>query len=640
MSSKNPPSDSDRSILCFPALRGASFWKMPEDTLRKRLLAAVREKADRAIEGDRVVFDESRQNWPLIRTRHVQCAVFSLLVQYRVTGRSEYREAVLRQLRQMAEWEYWSWSGWRARDSRPEADFDLSYSENSLTVAMVFDALRGELSGVESREIVDLARRRCILPYLAMNPSREKRARWFAKPYKNWNGVCNGGVGMLALVMRPLISESEDVLERVEESLQPFFESTGRSGGWPEGVAYWSYGMRYGFYYLLTWERATGRRHPLLEWPGTSATLWFPLMLSPHGVACGFGDCNYYEPHPFHLLAARRFNLPEIETEVLRRLDLGLHAPLPEERRKYDCWPTEAEWLTVLNDQIPGVGRKKVSAKRWKSHFLFGEIGLGFAADTMPQPEIYVSVRGGTLGTVYDHTHRDLLSFHCLVGDERLIENISTDDYVETTFWTRSHELYEKSAASKNTVFVNGIGVGVGTSAAISAVEGRLFRGFRLDATEAMVDVQNGSLPIAFCGRLLLLLRGRALAVIDEFDIQFAGPVESRLHTFAKTSFGADTAEIRGRRNRLHVSLAATVPTILRKGLGLPTHPPREPNIILRHMSAGKIHKAVLCSLLVPNGTGGVKIDAQGSTRRVSFAWKDRRGEASATVSFGSHLKI
>ena len=37
-----------------------------------------------------------------------------------------------------------------------------------------------------------------------------------------------------------------------------------RRGAWPEGTAYWNFGMRFAFAYLLSHERATGRRHPLL----------------------------------------------------------------------------------------------------------------------------------------------------------------------------------------------------------------------------------------------------------------------------------------------------------------------------------------------------------------------------------------
>jgi len=139
---------------------------------------------------------------------------------------------------------------------------------------------------------------------------------------------------------------------------------------------------------------------------------------------------------------------------------------------------------------------------------------------------------------------------------------------------------------------------------------------------------------------LVLLLKDRAVAVIDEFELPFAGLVESRLHTFSKVRFRARSAEIRGEKNTLGVVPASTEPAQLQRGLGLPTHPPRRPDIILRHQSKAKIQRAALCWLLVPNGSGTVEVEENAATRKFSFMWEDAQGRARMELEIEPHLAL
>src|SRR5262249_32551499 len=134
-----------------------------------------------------------------------------------------------------------------------------------------------------------------------------KPAWWFGHAQSNWNTVCAGGAGMLALAMLDeaddsVAREAREVLARTERSIVPYFKELRRSdGAWPEGTGYWNYGMRYGFMYLLSHERAMGRPHPLLRQRATLQTLEFPLLLCPNAVPCSFGDVNSWAPMSFHL---------------------------------------------------------------------------------------------------------------------------------------------------------------------------------------------------------------------------------------------------------------------------------------------------------------------------------------------------
>src|SRR5690606_2484951 len=115
------------------------------------------------------------------------------------------------------------------------AIYDLSYGENSATLAIAYDWLYSSLSPDEKKMFVEIARRRAIGPFLHLTAG-EKKPSWFGSPNTNWNSVCTGGVGMLALSMREELTEADKVIELVETSIAPFMHELDRTGGgWVEG---------------------------------------------------------------------------------------------------------------------------------------------------------------------------------------------------------------------------------------------------------------------------------------------------------------------------------------------------------------------------------------------------------------------
>lgn len=541
--------------------------------------------------------DQTQHNWHLLRARRMQRNIFNLLTEYKRGGDKRHREAVVACVRQMSEWEYWSWIAWRKGDARPEAIYDLSHGENSMTLAAAFDLLHDELSDAEKNLFLETALRRSFRPYIEHNGG-EKKDWYYSKPDTNWNTVCNGGAGMLALALYELCPEAARVLEIAERGVAPYFEALRADGAWPEGTGYWNYGMRYGFSYLLSHERATGKKHPLLERPATQSTLMFPLLFSPNNVPCSFGDVNHFSPLPFHLAAAERYGRWDIVAEILRRDAFSLE--------REQAWPAEAE-LLLLHPR----GRLKTSAeaRAWKRIALMDGLEWGYVADRMPNPTIYASVRGGT--TNVPHNHIDLLSFHCVIGDEALINNVGVEEYHDSTFGPRRFELYENTAASKNSVFINGAGVALDSTVATTVVSGRGFNGFRIDATEAMGRSHDGT-AAEFCGRAILLFDGLGLLVVDRVELRFPGLFESRLHTYSSIELQNAQAWIRGKRESLHLSFAASQPSSVKRGEGLPTNAAHAPDAMLRHFTNGKVTAATLCSFMSPTVKGDVRIVEEG----------------------------
>lgn len=584
----------------------------PDVPVVKRAVREVRRAARDFLSDPTITVDETGHNYHLIRARRMQTRVVTLLTAYGLNRRTDYRDAVLADVRRIAAWEYWSWITWRKGDARPESIFDLSYGENSATLAIAYDWLHDELDDDERALFVDTAERRSFKPYLAINGGRTK-SWYFRSPNSNWNTVCNGGAGMLALAIGDASSLSRRTLSLVERGVAPFFESLRGDGGWPEGIGYWNYGMRYGFMYLLSHERATGRRHPLMKRAGTEATLSFPLAFSPNGQACSFGDVNRFAPLPFHYAAAARFRRADLVELLDRRVEKGASGDGP--------WPNAAETVLLHPGRIANARQRKIPDLQ-----LVRGLEWGYVADRMPEPRLYVSARGGT--TDAPHVHRDLMSLHVVAGDETLIESIPVQDYVDTTFSARRFELYETSAASKNTIFINGVGTADAATVKTRVVKGRGWRGFRIDATSAMGTMYDG--PAAtFCGRAVLMVKDRAVLVIDRVKVPHVALIESRLHTFHRVRFADEDATIRGRRSRLHVTYASTEPTRLKAGMGMQTHAATDGDTILRRVTTGKVDAVTVCTLMTVGGEGQVALSERGGRTTVRVT-----GAVSTTVAF------
>lgn len=578
--------------------RWARLRALPDHPVLNSAAERVAADADRFAADRTIVLDETAHNWHLIRARHVQTRVITLLVRYGMTGERGYRDVALDYVRDLAGWEYWSWIKWREGVSDPNAIFDLSYGENATTLALAYDWLAAELSDRERALIVDTARHRALQPYLARNGTPGEEMWYFRSPNCNWNTVCNGGAGMLALALGALAPESARVLELAEEGVCHYFQFLDEDGAWPEGIGYWGYGHRYGFMYLLSHERATGHPHPLLARPGSRNTLRFPFLFSPNGVSAGFGDSNHFFWLPFVYAAAEHYHLSEIVAEMDRRAS---SAP-PHQQ----AWPNSAEALLLHPGATPAPDCS------WPTVSVQTAVEWGYLADAWPTPTLYASVRGGS--TDAPHTQQDLTSLNVVVGDELLLESVREDGYLDTTFSSRRGELYEMSAASKNVLLVNGVGLPYPGAVRAREIRGDGWEGILLDATQMAVV---GS-PVHLYTRAVLMLVGSALLVLDRVRLQHAALAEVRYHTRATTRFHRSSAWITGASSRLHLAFTANVPAVLQRSLGLPTDPARAPETILRWRTQGKHTDLVLATLMTPHAIGRLRLNAATQTLRVS----------------------
>lgn len=522
-------------------------------------------------------------NAHLLRARHMQVRVVTLLVRWVQTGEARYRAAVLAHLLEMGQWACWSWIAWRDGNTAHDAIFDLSYGENSATLAIGYDWLYDTLDPDERQALLTVAQRPVAAFMKHTEP--EHRAWWFGKRDSNWNTVCAGGAGMLALACYEELPEAKVILDRAQESFGPFVEEIhAANGAWPEGIGYWNYGMRYFYMFALSLEQATGRQVPWLHGKALRDSLAFPMRFAPYpSCACSFGDVNQWTPLPFHLAAARRLGQSATLAELVSRLTVP-------QAGVNETWPNSAEMLCLYTGD-------KTEKVRLAAPFLHHYKGLDWVvlADRLPKPRLYASVRGGT--TEVPHGHIDLTSFHAVVGDEKMITSLGPAQYLDTTFSDRRWELFEMIPMSKNVLLVDGVGIMRPASVTTRSFQSPWGPAVRLEAAAAL----GGSDGVLSYHRLFVLMPGKGLLVVDAIKRPNPSLFEQRFYTQTQAEIYKEGFLLKGLRQSASLVCASTVETGMHTASAPMTTPREDSPTLLRHLTHMLHEAVVMAALLVPD---------------------------------------
>lgn len=575
----------------------AHFERLRQPTDHPLLIEAQKVaegQAEQALASFDVKVDASHHNALLSRARDVQARVLTLLVRWRQSDEARYRTGAMDYIRMMGQWSDWSWIAMRQGKHGPMTQFDLSYGENCATLALAYDWLGETITDEERALFVDIAQTWGIEPYL-YHTGMERPPFWYHAPGNNWNTVCTGGAGMLALAMYEHLDKVDEVLRRTESSFRPYMEHLDEcGGGWSEGVGYWNFGMLYAYRYLLSWSRAHGQRHPLLNLDGSNRTLEFPLDFTPNGVAIGFGDVNRFRPFAFHYAACEEYG----RTDLYPRLDAELNGN-PRGGRG-----NAAELLLFHPRQVDpiepdhGPFAKRYPAMDW-----------AVLADVEPTPHLCLSIRGGT--TEVNHSHLDLMSFNVAVGDEPLLGNVNNSEYIDTTFSERRYDLWEIRPDAKNTVFINGVGIKPKTGVSMQEVDAGGLVGYRVSGAGAFGQMRDGPVAEA-CNRVWLLLdEGHAL-VVDRFRVPFYARYEARFHTPFEPKVEGASVRIDGERQTLHLRFASSQPAGVYRAVNPVTSVEKSSAAhMLRWCTEGLFGECWFATLLSRDAASAVTLEAE-----------------------------
>jgi len=496
---------------------------------------------------------------------HLQC----LTAAWVLTHKAKYRAAAIRHLANLMTWNHISCEARANTPADVELPFCLSYGEHAADIGLMYDLFRPDITPKEQQVFFDVLDRFYLKKALQC---LEHPPWWANKSWSNWNGVCCGGMGIMALAFYDDRPECRKLIPFVEKSLGEYFKSFIKNGGGcHEGTGYWNYGMHYAMRYLLSWENATGQKHPAFKIKELRMSLNFPLDFT--GIS--FGDNDGWGPTAMFFMLAKRLNQPVAALRAATYLPQKVEAASKERDRLSRVVTGD---ILYAADFIPSTGtmeelRKTHLLKKEPVARVYKGLGWGVLADDSAFPSLRLSARGGS-SEITGHGHLDLLSFMCMVNGERMIDMQRDGGYISTTFSSRGPEIYSRSAASKSTLFVDGLGCRENAVCKETQVEsdGDLL-GIRIDGSNIYLSRwKNG-----FIGRLFLMVENRYWLVID------AAPghiMESRFHTYAEVvKRGMDWLVLKKGKEQMMMAFASLGNGMLQESRGMPTSSQKQTRI-------------------------------------------------------------
>jgi hypothetical protein len=174
--------------------------------------------------------------------------------------------------------------------TREPDSIDLFAAETGAALAETVYLVGDDLAPEVRQRIRQEVERHIFKPYLAY-----ARDHWWFKGALNWNGVCNGSIGLAFLRLErdlpTLVDALALVLEGFEAYLATGFEA---DGGSIEGVGYWNYGL---MYYIIVAEllrELTGGALDLLAQPRLRDIAAYPpgMALAAPNRFINFGDAT------------------------------------------------------------------------------------------------------------------------------------------------------------------------------------------------------------------------------------------------------------------------------------------------------------------------------------------------------------
>ncbi len=560
-------------------------------------------------------------------TRAIASNLKCLTTAYVLTRDPKYRKAAMLHLANILTWKQISCEANKDTPAEEPMFFCLSYGEHCADVALMYDIFRPDITEEEKKVFNDVLDRFYLSQALR---AYNKPPWWVNKEWSNWNGVCAGGMGMLALAFYDDRPEVRKLIPFVEKSLAEYFKSyITNGGGNHEGTGYWNYGMHYSIRYLLSYENATGKKHPAFENQMLAKSLNFPVDFTK----ITFGDNDGWHPTGFFFMMAKRTNQPDAAIRAAAYLMNEVPpAPTPDKRTR--PVNTDSGDILYAADCIPTIETmSRLKAEHEKKMQPVARVydGLGWAAlaDDSVFPKLRLSARGGS-SEVRGHGHLDLLSFKCAVNGVRFIGDQDGGN-MAVNFTERGTDLYARSTASKSTIFVDGLGCNENTQTSTpEVIEGDGFVGIRIDGSKIFMNRWKRG----FIGRLFLMVDSSYWLVIDSAP---GHGLESRFHTYADVEVGDDWALLSKEDQKLAMTFSSLTPSVMQQSRGTPCTP-REQTKILRWMNTGPVKDSLTVTAMNP-GTEKLQVklskDDTGYVIEVSG-----KGITSRTIRVTRDLKL
>jgi hypothetical protein len=360
----------------------------------------------------------------------------------------------------------------RFKDWNPSHFLDTA--EMTYAVAMALDWLNPLWSDAQKQTMQAAIIEKGLLPGLDVYTGKTN-VRWHQNK-NNWNQVCNGGLGIGALVIADQDPElARSILEHALASIPLPMHHFAPDGAGVEGVTYWDYGARYNILFLSSLETALGTDFGLSNIPGFKESGQYQMYVS--GIArqsYNFADCGDRRMGtPMHFWMGRKFDMPQYSWFRYSELTGGHQSANVLDFLWFDDQGKDFDPSTLGLDK----------------HFREADVASMRSSWTDPDA-LALGIQGGANANLGMHRHADLGTFILEALGERWVIDCGTEkeSYQRHRNKKERWEFYRLRAEGHNIPVINpGEDAGQTLDAVAPIIS---FRSSKEDAT-AVVDLSH-----------------------------------------------------------------------------------------------------------------------------------------------------
>ncbi len=419
---------------------------------------------------------------------------------YQMTGEKKYLDGAMANIEAAAAFPDWN-----------EVHF-LDPSEMSAAFAIAYDWFYYGLSD-EQKNTIKTALKEKALDFAYDTYNGNGISSWWATNSLNWNGVCNGGIGMGALAFADeepeycgkLIHSALRLMENAWYMIAP-------DGAWEESGGYWNYYIDYFSKFMVSAEKSFRTDFGFWRYRGADTFGCYPTIMSSETESYNFhdGSSNMISSSALYYIADV---LGDTTLTALRDHDIDAHGLGPDvcDMMWYKPETEGGEFVRAMDNYIRDV--ELVSFReRW------------FDKESM-----FAAYHGGVVKGA--HMHYDTGSFVYDVNGVRWACDLGADDYYYYTLYGDDN-VYRKRAEGHNIFVIN-----PSEAPGQEGTFGQVTR-FETNGSEALTAVDLSECYQSYATKAtrgMMTADGkRSLIVRDEINLNGTYPIYWFMHTAAR----------------------------------------------------------------------------------------------------------
>lgn len=324
--------------------------------------------------------------------------------------------------------------------TREPDSIDLFAAETGAVLAETAYLLKNDLTPEVYQRVKQELERHIFRPYLAHG-----RQHWWFKGALNWNGVCNGSIGLAFLRMvddpQTLAEAFAMVLEGFETYIATGFEA---DGGSIEGVGYWNYGLMFYVTVAELLRELTAGEYDLLAAERMQDIAGYPVgMALKPPMYLNFGDT----PETVNIAAGIAQKLAE-RTGVHELRALVGSLPKPDEQSY------SVAKLPIMLRQLVWWDGKEYDPPPLRDYIL-PTVGVVKMVGKAAEQDVVLAVTVGHNDG--HHSHVDIGSFVYHIAGESLIPDAGRGKYSKAYFRQTRYDNIFTNAYSHNIPRIGGL---------------------------------------------------------------------------------------------------------------------------------------------------------------------------------------